>query len=45
MNQNVMVVSATSLDNTKPRMSWFFSPWPELIPVLPTVNLSVGVKL
>lgn len=45
MNQNVMVVSATNLDNTKPGMSWFFSPWPELIPVLPTVNLSVGVKL
>ncbi len=45
MNQNIMVFSATSLDNTKPGRSWFFSPYPELIPVLPTINLSIGIQI
>jgi hypothetical protein len=45
MNQTLAIVSWTSLENTKQGASGFFSPWPELIKVLPTVTCTIGYRL
>lgn len=45
MNQSLAVHSWTSQQDVKPGTAWFFSPWPSFIPVLPTLNLTVGYKI
>lgn len=45
INQTIAVHSWTNLENVKCGTSWSFSPWPTFVPVLPTVNLTVGYKI
>jgi hypothetical protein len=42
LNQTVMIHSWSSMENTSSGTSWFFSPWPAFIPVLPTFSLTLG---
>jgi hypothetical protein len=45
INQTVAVHSWTNLEDTKAGTDWFFSPWPEFIQVLPTLNFTIGYRL
>ncbi|RLD52115.1 MAG: hypothetical protein DRI97_14855 [Bacteroidetes bacterium] len=45
MNQTLAIVSWTNLENTKQGASAFFSPWPELIKILPTFTCTIGYRL
>lgn len=45
LNQTIAVHSWTSLEDTQSGTAWFWSPWPEYIAVLPTVNLTIGYRI
>lgn len=42
INQTVAIYSWTDIDNTSPGIDWYLSPWPEFIPVIPTLTLTIG---
>lgn len=42
LNQTFAILSWSDLPYTSSSTAWFFSPWPEFIPVLPTLYLSVS---
>ena len=44
LNQSLAIVSWTNLENTRPGASAFFSPWPELIKVLPSITCTIGYR-
>lgn len=44
IKQTIAVHSWTSLENTKSGTAWFFSPYPELIRVLPVLNFTIGYQ-
>jgi len=44
VKQTIAVHSWTSLEHTKSGTAWFFSPYPELIRVLPVLNFTIGFK-
>ncbi len=45
LNQTLAIVSWTDLEHTKPGTSAFFSPWPNLIKVLPTFSCTINYRL
>ena len=45
MNQNFAILSASSIENTKPAFEFSLSPMPGLSPVLPFFSFNVGYKL
>ncbi len=45
LNQTVAVFSWSSLEHTGAGADWFLSPWPEFIPVLPTLSLTISWNL
>jgi len=44
LNQTLAVYSWSSLEHTRAGIDWMLSPWPEFIPVLPTLTLTVSYK-
>jgi hypothetical protein len=44
VNQTLAVYSWSSLEHTRGNAAWMFSPWPEFIPVLPTITLTISYK-
>lgn len=44
INQNIGVLSWSTLEHTKPAIALVFSPLPVLSPVLPTLNVNFGVR-
>lgn len=44
INQTLAVYSWSSLEHTKGNAAWMFSPWPEFIPVIPTITLTISYK-
>jgi hypothetical protein len=44
INQTLAVYSWSSLAHTKGNAAWMFSPWPEFIPVIPTISLTISYK-
>jgi hypothetical protein len=45
LNQTLAIVSWTDLEDTKAGACGFFSPWPELIKVLPSFTCTLGYRL
>lgn len=45
LNQTVAVYSWSSLDHTRANTDWMLSPWPEFIPVLPTITFTVSYRI
>jgi len=45
INQTVAVLSWSSLEHTRGNIAWMLSPWPEFIPVLPTISITINYKL
>lgn len=42
MNQTVAVYSWSSLIHSSAGMDWFFSPWPEFLPIMPSLTVSLA---
>ncbi len=45
LNQTLAVYSWSSLDQTRANADWMLSPWPEFIPVLPTLTFTVSFRI
>lgn len=45
LNQTVAVYSWSSLNHTQANTDWMLSPWPDFIPVLPTITLTVSYRI
>lgn len=45
INQTVAVYSWSSLEYTTGNADWMLSPWPEFIPVLPTITFTVSYRI
>ena len=44
INQTFSVYSWSNLEHSSPGMDWFFSPWPQFIPVMPSLTFSIAYK-
>lgn len=45
INQAIAVYSWSNLEHSSGGIDWFFSPWPEFIPVLPSLTFSIDYKI
>jgi len=45
LNQTLSVLSWSSLEHTRANADWMLSPWPEFIPVLPTITFTVSYRI
>ena len=45
LNQTLAAYSWSSLEHTRGNASWMLSPWPEFIPVLPTITFTISYKI
>lgn len=45
LNQTLNVISWSSLEHTSANADWMLSPWPEFIPVLPTITFTVSYRI
>ena len=45
LNQTLAIVSWTNIEHTKAGASGFFSPWPNLIKILPTFSCTINYRL
>lgn len=44
LNQTLAVYSWSSLEYSRAAADWMFSPWPEFIPVMPTITCTISYK-
>lgn len=44
LNQTIAIFSASTLEHSSPGASWFFSPWPGFMPIMPALSFGIGYR-